>query len=152
MRLRAVLPTNRWLAGTLMVEDDSGSVVLGPFPCRGKADGYIAGVHSNPDRDPTRPFGDHPAGLYLISVVQRDKPPAHSYGPFFLLMDPMSGDALTAKENGRTGLAIHGGDLNADGSLRATEGCLRTTNEAISQIGAMEPLGWFYECEDRVGG
>lgn len=147
MLLRSKLPLNRYNSGTLVVEDDDGSVILGPYPCRGKADNQDALAHSNPDRDPTRPYGDHPYGTYAVVAVQLDKQPARSYGSAFLLLDPQSGDALSAKKKGRTGLAIHGGDLGQGGSLRATQGCLRTTNTAVTLIAALQPVGWTYICE-----
>ena len=148
MKLRSVLPINRWLPGLLTVEDDFGAVVLGPFPCRGKADGQIAAAKGNPSRFPTMPYGDHPSGAYRVLYTETGKLPASSFGPFFLLLDPLSGRAAVAKQNGRAGLAIHGGDLNPDGSLRSTKGCLRISNEAVSQIAALGPTGWFYECEE----
>jgi len=151
VRIRSKLPLNRWLPGTLVVEDDHNNVVLGPFPARGKADSYDAEKHGNPDRYPTLPYGDHPYGSYNVVLVQADKPTFHTYGPFFLLLDPVSGDALKAKKNGRTGIGIHGGDPATEetpwGWLRATDGCLRTTNDAITAIGKMGPLTWSYLCE-----
>lgn len=151
MRLHSKLPLNRWLPGVLTVEDDGGNVVLGPFPCRGKADNYDAEKHGNPDRYPTLPYGDHPYGSYRVAAVQADKQPARSYGPFFLLLDPVSGDAWKGRQNGRAGIAIHGGDPAPDptpwGPLRATDGCLRTENEAVTQIAKLNPTGWVYVCE-----
>ena len=146
MNLRSSLPLDRWKSGVLVVEDNS-KIVLGPFLCLGKADNAMAASHSNPSRINTLPFGDHPFGTYVIVGIQKDKQPTHSYGPYFLLLEPFSGDALVAKYNGRVGLAIHGGDLNANGSLRATEGCLRTTNDAVTQIVSRIKIGDYYICE-----
>ena len=151
MRLHSLLPLNRWLQGLLTVEDDLGSVVAGPWPCRGKADSQDAANHGNPERYPTQPFGDHPYGAYQIAAVEPDKQPPRTFGPCFLLLDPISGDALKAKQNGRVGIGAHGGDLGVVttyGNLRATDGCLRTTNEAIAAIEAMSPQGWTYLCEE----
>lgn len=149
MIIRARLPMNRRLPGVLTLEDD-GTVLLGPYPCRGKADGAVAEFHGNAQRLPWIPYGDHPAGAYRVVLVQRDKPPHRTYGPFFILLDPVSGDAARAKMNGRTGIAIHGGDAVADGSLRATEGCLRTTNEAVTFLAALVAPGTQYICQDAV--
>jgi hypothetical protein len=155
VRILSRLPLNRWYPGVLMVEDDGGSIILGPFSCRGKADNGDAVAHGNPQRYPTLPYGDHPYGGYHVALVQKDKPTAHTYGPYFLLLDPVSGDALKGKQNGRTGIALHGGDLSDQdipyGPLRATDGCLRTTNEAISAIAALAPTGWVYVCEPIEG-
>jgi len=134
MKIHSSLPPDRLKAGSLIVTDDAGTVLWGPVAARGKADGQIAAAHGNPARDPERVDGDHPTGSYRVVRVEQDKSPAHSYGPFFFLLDPVDGDAEIAKRNGRTGLAIHGGDPTADGSLRATEGCLRITNAAATAL------------------
>lgn len=137
MKINSSLPADRWKAGSLTVTDDAETVLLGPVPARGKADGQIAAAHGNPARDPEKVDGDHPTGVYRVVLVQHDKAPVHSYGPFFLLLDPIGGDALIAKTHGRAGLAIHGGDPAADGSLRATEGCLRVTNDTAIRLAAL---------------
>lgn len=149
MRLRSVLPVNRWLVGRLWLEDDAGIIIAGPYRCRGKADSQIAAEHDNPERVTTRPFGDHPSGTYRVAAIVKDKPPAHTYGDYFFLLDPTAGDALEAEEAERRGLAIHGGDLSHDGvTLRATEGCLRTTNAAMIALAALVTVGVEYYCED----
>jgi L,D-transpeptidase catalytic domain len=135
-----VLLADRWQAGSVTATDDSGTLIFGPASACGKADGQIASAHGNPARDPKRIDGDHPTGGYRVVRVEHNKPPAHSYGPFFFLLDPIEGDALVAKTNGRTGLAIHGGDPAPDGALRATEGCLRVSNEtAAALVRLVEP-------------
>ena len=157
MKIRSILPRDRMRAGTIDVVNDAGDVIFGPVAARGKADSQIAAAHGNPTRDPTHVDGDHPAGTYHVVHIQRDKPTPHSFGPFFLLLDPTGGDALIAKKNGRAGLAIHGGDPAADGSLRATEGCLRVTNAASVSIGELvaaelaagRPV--IYECSEFAG-
>ena len=155
MKLVSFLPGNRLVAGSLTVTDDTGAIVFGPVPVRGKADGQIAAAHGNPGRDPERIDGDHPTGRYRVVRVEKDKPPAHSYGPCFLLLDPVGGDALIAKQNGRSGLAIHGGDPAPDGSLRATEGCLRVSNATATVLaGFIDPelaaeRAVEYECKEE---
>ena len=152
MRIHSNLPGDRLKVGSLTVTDDAGTVQLGPVPARGKADSQLAAAHGNPDRDSEHVDGDHPTGTYRVVLVEHDKSPAHSYGPFFFLLDPLGGDALIAKENGRSGLAIHGGDPAGDGSLRATEGCLRVSNAAVTALsGLVEPelaagRAVLYEC------
>lgn len=149
MRIVSRLPLNRWLPGTLWVEDQDGKVVVGPYACRGKADQQAATAHGNPTRAPWLPYGDHPAGGYRVVLVQHDKPTPQTFGPFFILLDPITGDALRGKQNGRQGIAIHGGDPTPDGGLRATKGCLRITNEAVTFLAALvsEP-GTIYVCEN----
>jgi len=147
--LRARLPINRELPGTIQAEDDSGTILAGPFPVRGKADNQAAVAHQNPARYPTRPYGDHPYGEYRVQNVVQKPVPVHSFGPVFFLLEPERGDALSAKLLGRTGLGIHGGDPGTGANaLRATEGCLRTTNEAMLALVALNPEGCRYICEE----
>ncbi len=145
MVIRVKLPLNRWLPGALTVEDDGGNRVLGPLACRGKADSQIAAAQGNPERYPTLPYGDHPAGTSVVSAVVRDKQPAASFGPYFILLDGVSGDALLAAQNGRAGIAIHGGDSDPKpgpyGALRATKGCLRVSNDDVASIAAAVRVG-----------
>lgn len=109
----------------------TNEVIVGPYRARGEADNSGAKAHGNVQEDPTRAYGDHPSGLYRVAVIKTDPSPLRSYGPRFLLLDPLNGEALQAEQNGRVGLGIHGGDLGPDGSLRATFGCLRAENAVI---------------------
>lgn len=143
------LPRNRMMHGKLWLLNASGSVEKGPYECYGKADNQIAIAHNNQKRDPTLPFGDHPLGTYKVVNIQHGKQPAHSYGPFFVLLEPKYGAALVAKAHGRVGLAFHGGDLNASGFMRPTEGCLRLKNEDITEIAALIEPGDEYVCEEQ---
>ena len=61
-----------------------------------------------------------------------------TYGeqPRFVL-NPISGDALIGLNNGRRGILMHGGALNAQGGLRPTWGCLRWDDGT-----AMQACGW----------
>ncbi len=158
MKLLATLPANRSLVGTLVIlgGDADQDVVAGPFRCRGKADGQIAARNGNPSRDPLRPFGDHPDGVSRVIAVQRDKPPARAYGPAFVLLSPVGGPAYQARLNGREGLALHGGALNEDGTLRSTEGCLRLDHDSATRVAdlldAERTAGRevFYECRTGI--
>ena len=132
MIIESKLPVDRTQEGNIYLD----GVLLGR--CRGKADNQKAIEHGNPTRDTTRPFGDHPAGHYRVTEVRTcSADEAHSYGPFKLVLDPIDGDALVGKHNGRTDLEAHGGDPQADGvSLRATYGCLRVANAVIKALAA----------------
>jgi hypothetical protein len=55
--------------------------------------------------------------------------------PYFLLLDAIEGNPFMVKRNGRAGPAIHGGDPAIDGSLRATEACLRMSNDVVTVRG-----------------
>jgi len=146
--LYAELPKNRYSHGKIWVLNEAGAVEKGPYECYGKADSQIAKEHNNPLRDMTLPFGDHPTGTYTVVNIQKDKQPAHSYGAFFILLSPKDGAALVAKAHGRQGLAIHGGDMSVAGLMRPTEGCLRVTNEAITEIAALVETGDEYSCTE----
>lgn len=130
MKIESKLPLDRTREGDIYLD----GTLLGR--ARGKADNQRAIDKGNASRDPKLPFGDHPSGTYRVTEVRTCTPAeAHSYGPFKLVLDPVSGDALAAKQNGRTDLEAHGGDPQADGvSLRATYGCLRVANNVISAL------------------
>ena len=104
--------------------------------CYADADSARAKAAGNPNEDSKEPFGDHPFGAYLVAAVRwsttaKEK---QAYGPVRLALDPVAGDALVAKQNGRNGLAIHGGPLAKDGSLRTTFGCLRVDDETVEAL------------------
>ena len=146
--IHARVPKDRMGEGSVEIVDATGSVIVGPFACRAKADNAGAIQHGNPTRDSLRPFGDHPSGAYVVRAIQHGKSPAHTYGPVFMLLDPTGGDALQARRNGRTGLAIHGGDPGETMMLRPTFGCLRVTNAAIVDMARLVRVGDIYVCED----
>jgi hypothetical protein len=98
------------------------------FPILGKADNARARATGNPTRDPTKLYGDTPTGAYLAKFGARASPIA-TYGPHpVFILDPQSGEAKEAKDNGRAGLWGHGGNTAYNGLLRPTYGCLRTYN------------------------
>mgnify|MGYP001162046202 CR=1 FL=1 len=129
MRIRVELPKNRWERGYLtLVGTDFGCF------CYGKADGAAAAKVGNPTRSPLQRNGDTPLGKY-VGMVQgapwgTSASRLRSYGPHrTILLYPTGGDALLAMKNGRSGLAIHGGDLASDGrGFRPTHGCIRLSN------------------------
>jgi len=146
--LYAELPSDRTKYGKIWVLSDSGSIEHGPFECYGKADNQRAAAHNNASRNPLLPYGDHPLGDYRVVMIQAHKLPVRSYGPFFILLDPEAGDARTAEINGRTGLAIHGGDPATASLFRPTEGCLRVTNEAVTELVKHVRQHDLYTCSD----
>ena len=133
MRLLAELPPDRETEGRFYIFDDAGSVILGPRRCRGEADNAGAAAHSNALEDPTKSFGDHPFGVSRVNALVQDPRPVESYGPFFVTLIPLEGEALEGWREGRRGIGIHGGKLGPDGLLRATYGCLRLDNETLEQ-------------------
>lgn len=150
LELRARLPTDRTKRGELELVED-GDVIGGPWPAYGKADNAEAAAQGNPERDPTQPFGDHPAGVYRIECFRASEHgQARRFGPGRFVLEPICGDAARADENGRVGLLIHGGSLDRDGELRATFGCLRIPDaivEHLKQVHAMEKITT-YTCEE----
>lgn len=152
MKIHARLPLDRQAEGELWVTDADGLILLGPVRARGEADNAGAMAHGNVQEDPTKAFGDHPGGVYRVTAIVMHPEPVRSYGPAFLRLVPVSGEALEAAEHGRSGFGIHGGDLHPDGRLRETYGCLRVDNEVAERLAALiRPEvalgGLLYECE-----
>jgi hypothetical protein len=131
MQIQITLRKNRTLPGQFRVMNTAATPVLGPILCLGKADNAAANLQGNATRNPERSFGDTPTGGYAITalVPHHGETDLHTYGPHpSVLLDPQSGQALTAKTNGRTGLMIHGGVPSATGGLRPTHGCVRLSD------------------------
>lgn len=149
---RAVLPADRTKPGEISVIVNVETIFRAR--CLGNGDHATAIAHGNSTDDPTRLYGDHPDGDYKVVQVRFYDIPHPSYGSAFLLLDPVDGDALTAKNNGRTGLALHAGPLLDDGSLRATHGCNRVDDHPIILLAQLAqqaiPNGpLFYRCLTR---
>jgi hypothetical protein len=133
-----LLRPDRSAPGSLWAQDETG-IVWGPVRCLGKADNANAAKHGNPSRDPAKPEGDTPTGVYRITEVVRDPIPRETYGPAFIRLSPVSGQALEAWKNGRRGLGLHGGALR-DGRLRPTFGCPRLDDDAADQVASLLEL------------
>ena len=135
LTLNVSLKQDRTKLGYATMVDADGTVLLDTVPVLAKADNATAAAHGNPDRDPQKPYGDTPTGLWTATVI----PPGgdeHAYGPIRrLLLAPKSGPCTTAK---RESIECHGGDLNMAylqwKYLRPTHGCLRFTNSDIATI------------------
>ena len=137
------LPPKRTKVGLISIRQDNRQI-WGTAACYGKADDQSAAAHGNPLRDPLKPFGDTPLGVYNCVIGRPALTPkiVHSYGPNgYIVLQPVSGAAKLAEKNGRFGLLIHGGDLNAAGKLRPTFGCVRVPNDKMKLLmAAIEPL------------
>lgn len=114
----------------------------------GKASRTDATAHNNPECSTILPFGDTPLGEYKIVGIEDTSgftgKNLNSYGnKGRIRLDPISGEALLAKQNGRTGLLIHGkGKDNIINKLIVTNGCIRLLNsEIFVLINAMIDLG-----------
>lgn len=139
LTIKVVLSENRDNTGRLELLDETGTRLAGPFPAYGRSDSSKAAAHGNPKRDRTKLYGDTPLGEYAVPEIVRTGQaagyPDHSYGPNGALrLDPVGGEALAAKQNGRKGLLIHGGDPGGGGRLRATHGCIRLSNDDIRRL------------------
>lgn len=132
MFIEVFLPRDRAKSGYLHLFEGDGECVIYDVPCRGKADNQRAAANGNAARDPTLPYGDTPSGRYLPARVIRYNPRHPTFGPYAILLEGESGDALKAKRNGRTGLAIHGG--RGDDLLVATYGCIRVHDSEMGRL------------------
>ena len=115
------LNSNRRIQGTLKMYNSNGALIFDPVPCLGRSEYNTPATQIN---------GNTPTGVYNASVIAA-KPTTsdnlYSYGPNKIVaMDPTSGEALIAEQNGRTGLWIHGGQ--STNGLRPTHGCVRLTD------------------------
>jgi hypothetical protein len=134
MRIVIRLPMSRLRSGTLhLIGDDGVELLCGD--ALGRADNMAAAKAGNPSRNPLKSYGDTPVGQYLGALLAGCLQPARSYGTFPpISLNPMSGQALQAKLNGRRGLLLHSGDLGLQGGLRPTHGCVRihpATHQAL---------------------
>lgn len=126
------LPNNRIQPGRLMALN--GGVVEFTAECLGKADNGAAAQAGNPDRDPTKPFGDTPLGDYQPAGIVHLPPPAGHMGLLIIPLIGISLEALEAMQNGRKGLAIHGG--RGDDKLIPTDGCVRLLDKDMAELSA----------------
>ena len=123
--LETFLPTDRWLPGFMRLYragPEAGRLFY-DIPCRGKADSKRAAKNGNPKRHPFAPWGDIPSGIYRPASPTLFKPKHRTFGHAAILLEGETGDALKARQNGRTGLAIHANRGND--RLMATYGCIR---------------------------
>jgi hypothetical protein len=142
--IRVELPDDRYQAGNLVVQDDHGVTIAGPFTVLGRADGEVADDKNNQYRDRMLPFGDTPLGTYEVTgfAAAANANEAHRLGPNNRIrLNPVGGEAAAAKFKGRTGLEIHGGYMRG-GKLRPTNGCLRLSDaDMASLIAAITAMG-----------
>ena len=94
VRVEVVLPIDRYKAGELTLKGSDGTKLAGPFPVLGKADNSKAASSGNPNRDPTRPWGDTPEGTYsvprIVDTGLGTIYSAGSYGPDYAVVLDLS--------------------------------------------------------------
>lgn len=138
LEIRVTLPADRTKPGTLELLETGallGDRQLLVVACLGKADNRRALVEGNPSRDPLKPYGDTPTGIYgAVNVVTLD-PPHKRLGAVAIALRGVAGDALQAAQL-RTGLFIHGGpdEPKYDERLIPTLGCLRLLNRDMKRL------------------
>ncbi len=109
----------------ILVENDR---ILGPVACLGKG----GGRKTAQSWDWQKRNHDTPTGRYL-GAVRGPWSPESSYGPNpVIALEPIDGDALTAKRLGRSGLAIHGG--GGQNVMFSTFGCVRVFDRTMAEI------------------
>ena len=136
-KLVVVVPVGRRAAGRAVLLGNDGRVRLPPFRVVATASGLAAARHGNPDRSSRKPFGDTPAGSYVIAGALPPDPRARSGDDGLLgaiVLAPVGGDALEALRAGRTRFLLHGGPADASGSLRSTFGGLRVSDADLALL------------------
>lgn len=132
---------NRRISGSLAVLDpfDPRAVAWGPAECLGLTDDAFAKAHGNASHDPLVPFGDVPFGWYRCRPscvpTSRTKALRAEYGPAgWFVLEPISGDALQARERGAYGFTLLGGELTTTGRLRPSLCSLRVRDVDMIQL------------------
>ncbi len=92
--LKIDLPSDRNRVGRLVLNDDSGRLLSGPFPVCGRANDFAASEHGNPNRSPRLPYGDTPTGEYRMrGIVRTGRGTAYSSATFgkagMIVLEPM---------------------------------------------------------------
>ena len=138
-KLVVKLEKDRTLVGGIYLYRDSGVMEVF-YSALGKAAMDDAATNGNPGALSIYPYGDTPTGIYDvigIAPTGQGTPYAniHSYGTAGVFkLDPAAGDAAAAKQNGRTGLLVHGGDPGSTSLLRRTNGCIRMMNSELADL------------------
>ena len=65
--LNVSLSHDRTKLGYATLVDENGLVRIGPVPVLAKADNGAAKEHGNPERDPAKPYGDTPTGVWTAT-------------------------------------------------------------------------------------
>ncbi len=143
MYISVFLHKDRTQPGVLILRNDHDENNAFDFSCAcyGKSDNAKAAEAGNESRNPLRPFGDIPKGVWKARVVPSSGP-GRVYGPHKrLLLTAVSGDALTAMspknadgDGDRYNILAHGGALNAAGNFRPTYGCLRLDDPDMKRL------------------
>jgi hypothetical protein len=130
-KLVIVVPAGRRAAGRAVLLGSDGKLRLAPVRVLATAAGSAAARHGNPGRDWRRPYGDTPAGSYVVAGAL---PPGASESLGALVLSPAGGNALEALRAGRTRFLLHGGPADPEGRLRATFGGIRVSDADLALL------------------
>jgi len=150
------VPEDRDQAGVVEIRSNSRTIAKGiAAAC---ASGELASQHGNPGRDPLRPWGHPPLGMYRF-LAQGPVPAGCDieYGGQALVFQPETGKALEAEAFGRLLLIVYAGPAGKAGRLRPTQGGLRLEQstfdavvaalapdpQAVLSIEALSPPAWW---------
>lgn len=138
--IRIVLSRDRNKLGTLELFHKEKFCLFGPFPIIARSGNNIAQENNNQSRNSLYRYGDTPTGVYhaiLKPSYAVSETHNKSYGKVFnshnkliygreelIQLIPISGNALLARDNGRSGYYIQSGDIK-DYSLYPTSGNIR---------------------------
>ena len=134
------LPTDRNRVGRLLLTDNDGFPLLGPYPVCGRANDFAASEHGNPTRSPLRPYGDTPTGQYRVrgfAATGAGTPyDTRKFGRSgMIVLEPLQSEAPIAGRNDGWVLLIHAGTPNPGSSLLyATNGSLRMYDNDLREL------------------
>lgn len=136
-KLLIVLPTARDYCGRGVLLSGNGSRLLGPFRILGTASRNVSRKNGNPSHDRGLPFGDPPAGTYLVAgslpPASRKRRPKRFGLLGALVLQPSAGEAMAAAGQ-RPRIVLHGGKCDRRGRLRRTRGGLRVADADLAQL------------------
>lgn len=128
--IRIYLPDDRFLPGRLQYWSPA-SQLLFSCDCLGRSAGILDALTGTVRRDPLKYRGNTPLGGYALTFVSHLAKPIAGIGSIWIGLDPISGEALKAEQNGRTGLGIHGGRGE---TLKPTHGCIRLRDTDMREL------------------
>src|SRR5271157_450793 len=138
--IEIILASDRNRVGRLILKDDAGRRLSGPYSVCGRANDFAASEHRNPTRSPLQPYGDTPTGEYRMrGIVRTGRGSAYDatmFGRFGMIaLEPVRGQAAIADQNGRHVLVIHAGTPNpASRLLYATNGSVRMYDDDLREL------------------
>jgi L,D-transpeptidase catalytic domain len=137
--LKYIDPDGKWSIN-VVVNTDNRTATFYVYDKNGKYVTSYEAKAKGSSRDRLATNGDTPHGTYSIgdwmpageNQSAKDK---SSFGPNpRLVINPESGEAKEAADNDRGDFRVHGGDKNADGSLKSTHGCVRLSNDDMANL------------------